>query len=130
MNIIGLDGKIYNWNLVGYSNNNQYNKSSYHLEARKLIKEIFPTCLILEEVPVPGSRLFLDFFIPLYHIIIEVHGEQHFEFNTFFHKNKAEFAKSQVRDQEKKNWAELNQFKFIELLYNESIEQWKNKLIK
>jgi hypothetical protein len=107
-------------------------KSSLHLLARKLVKEFYPVDIILEEVTLPiyndrVNVLYADFLVPSRKIIIEVHGEQHYIFNPFFHKNKIEFAKAKVRDSIKKEWCELNSITLLELPYNESEQQWREK---
>lgn len=134
MNIIGLDGKEYSWTP---SNNivDTDKRSGLHNKARQLLKEKYPNDRILEELVLPGTKtnnrksvLKADFFIPIRSIIVEVHGEQHVEFNNFFFKNKMEFYKAQARDRDKKSWCELNNFTLIELFHDESIEQWKEKI--
>lgn len=136
MNIIGLDGKEYSWipsnNIVDTEK-----RSGLHNKARQLLKEKYPNDRILEEIVLPGTKtdnrksvLKADFFIPVRSVIIEVHGQQHTEFNNFFFKNKMEFYKSQARDRDKKYWCELNNFELVELFHDESIEEWRNKIWK
>lgn len=134
MRILGLDGKEYSWipsnNIVDTDK-----RSDLHKEAQKLLKEKYPHDRILEELVLPGTKtenrksvLKADFFIPVRNLIVEVHGSQHVEFNNFFFKNKMEFFKAQARDKDKKKWCELNEFTLIELFYNESIDEWRNKI--
>lgn len=136
MIIIGLDGKEHTWipsnNIV-----NTTNRSGLHLNARKLLKEKYPNDRILEELVLPGTKtdnrksvLKADFFIPMRSLVVEVHGQQHTEFNNFFFANKMEFYKAQARDRDKKAWCELNKFELIELFHNESIDDWRNKIWK
>ena len=126
MNIIDLEGNFHKWSLKGYiAKGHLSNKSSLHLAARDLIKEKFPTFQILEEVPIPvrkSETLYLDFYLPLSKICIEVHGEQHYEFNPFFHGNRLNFFKHKKRDKDKKEWCNLNGIKVIELPYNKKSE--------
>jgi len=133
MNVVGLDNIVYNWNLTGYrSHGRMQNKSDLHLEARKLINSVFPTMQILEEVPInirKNEILYLDFYLPLIKTCIEVHGEQHYKFVRFYHHNTIGFAKSKKRDDEKTQWCSINSIKQIVLPYNESIEQWKLRII-
>jgi hypothetical protein len=132
MNIINLDGDVVSWGLTGYVAKGRIrNKSSYHLEARELISSLHPTLQILEEVSVPirkGQTLYLDFYLPLIKWCIEVHGEQHYKFVPHYHGNIMGFLKSQKKDKEKQEWCELNNIKYIELPYNESTTEWKEKL--
>lgn len=132
MNAIGLDDNIYTIHLTGcLSNSKSQNKSGPHLAARKIIKETFPTFQILEEVPVKISKyeiLYLDFYLPLIKTCIEVHGEQHYKFSKFYHINMMGFAKAKKRDENKKQWCLLNNIKYIVFPYDESPEQWKQKI--
>jgi hypothetical protein len=134
MQIKDLDNNIYHWKLTGYTvngNNDRPSRSELHLRCRKLLKERFPTSQILEEVTINLHRhqiAYLDFYIPLFKICVEVQGEQHFKFIPHFHGSIAGFMKSRRRDEEKREWTEKNGIILIELAYNESIEQWKMKL--
>ena len=134
MKIQGLDGKTYSWipsnNIVETEK-----RSGLHNKARQLLKEKYPNDRILEELVLPGTKtenrkstLKADFFVPTRSLIVEVHGSQHTEFNNFFFKNKMEFYKAQARDKDKKRWCEMNEFSFIELFHNESIEEWRSKI--
>lgn len=132
MNIIDLDGNNINWSLTGHISKGRINdKSSFHLAARKLLIESFPTLQILEEVPIPLRRsetLYLDFYLPLIKRVIEVHGEQHYKFIPFYHSSKMNFLKAVKRDNEKKEWCEKNGITHTILPYNESIETWRKIL--
>ena len=121
MKIVGLDGKEYSWNPSG-SQSKASSRSSLHLKARKLLAEIFPYDRILEELSLAGSRtsrrrgtLRADFFIPNRRMLVEVHGEQHFKFNTFFFKDKRE-------------WCDINDIQLIEFNYNEDVDEWRRKI--
>lgn len=131
MNIRDLDGNIISWHITGnISKETTTKKSTYHLKAREIIKKIFPTMQILEEVPVnirKSEILYLDFYIPLNKKCIEVHGEQHYEFTPFYHANKLSFLKAQKRDKEKREWCEINGITYIELPYN-LINEWENRI--
>jgi len=133
MNVIDLDGNSVSWHLTGcISKGRIQNKSSFHLAARQLLVKIFPTMQILEEVPIPvrkAETLYLDFYIPLSKMAIEVHGEQHFSFTPFYHSSKMSFLKSQKRDQDKQEWCEKNNIKHIVFNHFEDIEEWKNKVV-
>jgi len=133
MNTKDLDGNWYNWTLTGniVKAGVLTHKSSYHLKARDLIKDAYPTMQILEEVPIhirKSEVLYLDFYIPLLKKCIEVHGEQHFKFVPFYHSTMLNFLKAQKRDKEKQEWCEINRIKYIDLSYNENIEEWKRKI--
>ena len=135
MRVVGFDGKDHDFN---YTKNkfrrSRSNKSSYHIEARKLLRDYFSDCFIYEEVTLPGSKkagrrslLYADFFIPEAMLIVEVHGEQHYSFSSFFHKSKYDFFKSKKRDKDKIEWCKLNNIDVIVLPYNER-EKWKQMI--
>lgn len=133
MNIIGLDGKNYSW----IPTNAQCNgtKSKLHIRAKKLLTEMYPNDRILEEISLPGTKnsfrktvLRADLFLPMRKLLIEVHGEQHHKFNSFFFRNKLEFYKAKARDNDKKAWCDLNDITLIELNYNEDIDEWRRKV--
>lgn len=132
MRIIDLDNKIVHWNLTGHiAKGRLQNKSSLHLVSRKIITQQFPTLQILEEVPIPlrkSETLYLDFYLPLIKTCIEVHGEQHFKYVAFYHQTILNFLKSKKRDQEKKEWCNKNNIAHIIFLYNESEEEWRQKI--
>jgi hypothetical protein len=127
-----LDNNNHNWQLTGnMSKGSLENKSSYHLKARELLIGLFPTLQILEEVPIPLRRsetLFLDFYLPLKKLCLEIHGEQHYKFVAFYHSNMLGFLKSQKRDKEKQEWCSINNIQFIELPYDESIDDWRQRI--
>ena len=137
MKVLGINGREYVWNLSDYSvfNNDSRKRSKYHIKARSLLKEIFNSYRILEEVKLPGSTelhrksvLYLDFYIPSIKLAVEVHGQQHYEFCEFFHKNKADFLKSKAKDEDKIAWCDLNGIQLITLKYSESEDEWRKRL--
>jgi hypothetical protein len=130
--IVDLDGNSHKWSLKGHiAKGSMKNKSSLHLQARQLIKDLFPTLQILEEVSIPirkNETLFLDFYLPLTKTCIEVHGEQHYKFVQFYHNNALGFMKHKKRDRDKKYWCEKNDISYIELPYNESLKEWEKRI--
>jgi len=129
MKVICYNNKIYNINLSQYYNKEGENKSSLHLKCRDLIKEVFKMRVVLEEVYIPIEKLYLDFFIPDFKLVIEVHGAQHFNFNKFHYKDKLDFYNSQGRDNKKREFCKNNKFYLVELSYNEKVSEWRNKLL-
>lgn len=134
---IGFDGKDY---LFNFSKNkarkDRGGKSSYHSEARILIKEEYPIHSLYEEVTLPGSKrsaiaglLYADFFIPDLNLIIETHGEQHYKYIPFFHKSKAHFLLSVKRDRDKEEWCRINNITLLVLPYNKR-DEWKQRLMR
>lgn len=132
MNVIDLDNNYTVWSLNGHISKGRIKeKSSFHLNARKLLVEIFPTLQILEEVPIPLRKketLYLDFYLPLIKLAVEVHGEQHYKFVPFYHNTQMNFLKSKKRDNEKQEWCEKNNIRHVVLPYSESVEEWRKLL--
>ena len=132
MNVIDLDGNKSQWKLTGYTVGIQHRdaRSKYHLEARKLLREIYPTLQILEEVGIqirPGTTLYLDFFLPLIKLGVEVHGEQHYKRIPFFHTTKLDFLRQLGRDRDKVEWCEINGMDCVVLKYDE-MNSWGEQL--
>jgi hypothetical protein len=103
--------------------------SNLHLRCKKLLKEIFGTT-ILEEVNVRKlfkgykySNHHYDLVIPLYEIIVECHGIQHKEFQTFgekdIEKSLYRFQRQKSTDFEKKRIALENEWNYVSVWYNE-----------
>ena len=137
MKAIGFNGREYVWNLTKYDvyHDDTKKRSKYHLAARKILHEIYSSYRILEEVKLPGSTspnkrsvLYLDFFIPNIKRGFEVHGQQHYEYTPFFHKNKADFLKAKARDEDKADWCELNNIELTVLKYSETDDEWKRAI--
>lgn len=127
-----LDGNSHNWQLTGHMAKGRIsNRSSLHLATRAIITQNYPTLQILEEVPIPlrkSETLYLDFYLPLKKICVEVHGEQHYKFVPFYHSNVMNFLKSQKRDRDKEEWCLLNNIKLIVLQYDEDEQIWNERI--
>lgn len=126
MLVIDLDGKQIKWQIKGHEvTGDKRPRSDLHLQARKLLKEKFPTQQILEEVSVPvkrGKTLYLDFYLPLRQIAIEVHGEQHYKRIAHFHDSPMAFANQLSNDREKREWCEINGITHIVLPFDKTTE--------
>lgn len=106
-------------------------RSNYHKAAITLIKTIYPTLAIQEEVPlkIGNQTLYLDIYLPLLKLAIEVHGEQHYQENSYFYKSKADFYKAQKRDKDKEDFLKEQGITLIILKYNEQ-DKWKDQIIR
>ncbi len=90
-------------------------KSEFQFKiGQKLLKK-YPNDLIFEEVIIPGEKFILDFFIPSLKLVIECHGQQHCKFIKFFHVTRQRFHQQQERDDRKRQWCKLNEFKLLEI---------------
>lgn len=131
MKILGLNGRSYNWNI---KHRPKRNASKLHTQVRKLLHELFPLDIINEEVVLPGSKtkgqpLTADFYIHTRRLMIEVHGQQHYEYSPYFHKDRIDFAQGQHRDRLKRSWCENNNIRLVELPYNETKELWTQRIL-
>ena len=138
MKAIGFDGRERDWNLSKKSSKKKLRRcSNLHLRTRLVLRKLFSSSTILEEIYLPGSNtitrsstLFADFYLPKQRLLVEVHGEQHYKFNEFFHKTKSEFLKSKSRDRDKIRWCELNEIDIVVLKYTGSDDEWREQILK
>ena len=103
MKVIDLDGTVSHWKLTGevVRGRDSRKRSQLHLKARSLLKELYPALQIIEEIPIQlkrSQRASLDFYINTIKTVIEVHGEQHYKFNTFYHSSRQDFINQKKRD--------------------------------
>lgn len=87
--------------------------AQFHLGQQ--LQALYAGIPILEEFSIPDSKLSLDFFIPVFRVAFEFQGEQHDQFNSFYHKDKTDFIKQQQRDVDKREWCEINSIRLIEV---------------
>jgi len=127
MRVIGLDRKSYTLNTALYRRKIA-ECSKQHKRAREILTELFGMFIILEEVGLPSTKLEIDFFIPDIKMMIEVNGQQHYEYVRHFHGNKQGFYASKKRDNLKREWCSINNIQLVELNYLESDDEWRAKL--
>ena len=133
MKIRDLDGNSYTWKIAGniVRSNEQRPRSKLHLKARQLLRDLYPALQIMEEVSFQLRRNqsgFLDFYINTVKTVIEVHGSQHYKFNTLYHTSIHDFINQKKRDVALVDWCELNNLTYVELPFNESVEEWKLRI--
>lgn len=129
MLIIGLDGKQYKWKPETYHEQRD-NASIPHRKARELLHTLFPFYSINEEIPLVGvpTKLYLDLYIHPLRLAVEVHGSQHYTYNSFFYSSAKDFRQAKARDKMKKEWCELNNIDLVELPYNETETEWSARI--
>ena len=133
MRIRDLDGNVGRWkaeNTLTRAGQGRP-RSKLHLSARTLLREIYPTLQICEEVPVALRRhkkIFIDFYINTIKTVIEVHGAQHYTFNSLYHTCAQDFLNQKQRDNDLRDWCALNNLNYVELPYNENQEQWTTRI--
>jgi hypothetical protein len=130
-----LDGTVNSWKISGHvvRASDERPRSQLHLKARKLLRGVYPTVQILEEVPFQlrrNQRGFLDFYINTIKTVVEVHGSQHYKFNTLYHTSVQHFVNQKKRDADLVEWCEINNLNYIELPFSENEDQWKNRILR
>ncbi len=133
MKVKGLDGKEHSLYLVDYQAkpSDDRPRSDLHLEVRSLLRTLYPSHRLLEEVPLPGSGgLYVDFFLPQLKLAVEAHGRQHYEYVPFFHgkDDVMGFLNSKKRDANKVRWFEINQITLVVCSYAEAKDVWKKRI--
>jgi len=128
MKVIGTNQKQYIWKLTQTETNE--NASQYHKIAKEILSNLFPLDTVFQECFLPGckTKLYLDFYLPLRKLALEISGDQHYNFNSFFHGDILGFWRSNTRDNEKRRWCELNEIQLIELDYRET-EKWTQQIL-
>lgn len=130
MQIITLNGQQRTINLTKYTNNLR-KVSDLHSRAKRIIKEVYPCENVCENLPLPiysNKTLYADFYLVIHRYIIEVQGEQHFKYVKYYHGSLSGFANSKKNDSLKEEWCELNNIELITFNYNETDDEWKEKL--
>lgn len=61
-----------------------------------------------------GNLLSYDFYLPMYNLLIEIQGEQHYKAVKFFGGNQA-FGVQKVHDYRKRKYAQANNINFLEI---------------
>ncbi len=134
MIVTGLDGREIEWKPKG--GDRSRNSSKLHQKAIKIVEKLLPHDIILEEVKLEGTRterhglLYLDIYLPLRRVGIEVQGQQHFEFNNFHYKRKMDFFRATARDRSKRTWCEINNILLIDLKYDGDEDGWTELISK
>lgn len=128
-----LDGDIHKWKIESslIRGNEERPRSKLHLAARSLLKETYPMLQICEEIPVRirrDKRAIIDFYINTIKTVVEVHGGQHYKFNSLYHTCAQDFLNQKKRDAELIDWCILNNLNYVELPFNESRKQWKARI--
>ena len=97
-----------------------------------MLWEIFPHNVIFGEHYkfYKGTRLYFDFLIKEYNILIEVQGRQHYEFIPHFHEDRNDFLESKKRDNLKREYCQKKDFTLVEIRFDDKIETSKDLLEK
>ena len=102
--------------------------SAPQFRTKCFLKNYWLADLVCEEFVIPGTRLRVDFINFSKKIAVEVSGDQHENFNKFFHKNRIGFIKSIKRDFQKIKWLEINKIQLVELYDFETLNLNKEEI--
>ena len=123
MEVFDLDGNRVKWTPKGKEVVlDTRPRSALHKTAREVLKAKFPTLQLMEEVPFNprrGKTLYFDFYLPLRNMAIEVHGEQHYNYSSLFHRTRMDFINQRKNDADKREWCETNNITLLVLPYDE-----------
>lgn len=130
MKVVGLDGREVTWKLSGCRvlGDETRPRSGPHLRARVLIASVFSCDQVLEEVPIPGSRLRIDFYVATRSLAVEVNGRQHYERTPHFHKTKHDFRRAVRNDAEKARFCDENGIGLVVLRDEDDEDEWRRLL--
>lgn len=87
-----------------------------------IIRKLLPGEIVISEHAI-GERLFLDVYCPKYQVAAEYHGQQHFQFNPFFHEDAWDFEQSQRRDLRKMELCADLGINLIVFRYNDELTE-------
>lgn len=91
-------------------------RSQSQFRLGELIRLVYGlNAMILEEFPVIGTRMSLDFYLPHHGIAFEFQGRQHTEYVHHFHRDQKTFDRQLARDREKRQWCILNDIDLVEV---------------
>lgn len=117
MRLYNINGKLVNKNVNKYLIKwDKKSRSKLQFRIKQFLRQYWENQIVFEEFPVYGSLMKVDIINATKRIAIEVNGNQHSEFNPFFHdKSRLKYLGSITRDYQKHEWLTKNNFKIIEL---------------
>jgi hypothetical protein len=131
MLLYDIKGRQKNVNISRYQVDwNNKRASEAQFRTKKFLQEFWLGDFVCEEFIIPGSRLRIDLLNFTKKIAVEVSGQQHENFNKFFHKNRIGFIKSIKRDFQKIKWIESNGITLVEIYDYETLELNKDAIEK
>jgi len=129
MKFITINNNIYSLAIRNFGKDRECSK--LHELALDLIRKTFPLYHIVEELPIKpylNQTLYIDIFIPQLSRAFEVQGQQHENFNSYYHSDKSDLFKQRRLDNLKKQWCQVNNITLTELLYSDK-RNWSKKIL-
>ena len=126
-----FDNLEYEWTMPSkVIQGNKRTTSSLHATAKGILITLYPRFPIYEEVRIDieqGKFLYLDLYVKHLNLALEVHGAQHYKFNSLFHRTRLDFARQRYNDTIKEEWCKFNDIGFLALDYKE-IDIWEDQI--
>lgn len=94
-------------------------RSKIQFKTKQFLKEFWSRHICYEEFPVYGTKMSVDILNATKKIAVEVQGQQHENYNRFFHKNRLNYFYSIQRDHNKRVWLEKNDYVLAEVNHDE-----------
>ena len=94
-------------------------KSNIQFRVKQFLKPYWQGFIVYEEFPVYGTMMKVDILNATLKISIEVNGPQHSQFHYFHNNNPAAYLDSIKNDVKKATWLEKNNFKVVEINFDE-----------
>lgn len=90
--------------------------SKVQYNVKQFLRLYWERQVVYEEMPIPGTRLHCDIVNFSRKIAVEPGGAFHWQYNKHIHSNsRSKYLKSLGNDNKKREFMELNGFKFIEI---------------
>ena len=128
MLITRLDGVEGKWSPL--TNTTKKKKSKLQERAVEVIKAVLPSTMILQEVAIPidnKKRLYLDIFLPMHRVALEIQGRQHDKRVKFF-QTRHQHNRQLENDKLKSDWCRLNNIPLLYFNHDEDAKTWEIKL--
>lgn len=98
--------------------------SKFQKSVKDFLRPYWSGHIVFEELPVPSTRMTLDFYNHTLKVAIEVQGEQHNSHSTYFHgRTRAPFLNQLKRDQAKWDFCEKNSITLVEIYPDDIIDE-------
>ena len=117
MKFLSLKGKPKGINISKYQIDwNGESLSNFQFSIKQFLYPFWCGQVVLEECPLAGTKLRFDFLNITRSIAVEANGNQHNQYNKFFHgKSRAKYLLQIKRDLIKQKWCDINKILLIEI---------------
>lgn len=120
MRLFDVRGRLVYKNLSRYAIKwDGKSKSNLQFQVKQFLKPFWLGMIVYEECPVYGTMLRVDILNATLRIAVEVNGPQHNQFHYFHNKRPSNYLLSVKNDMQKIHWLEKNNFKVVEINFDE-----------